>query len=276
MSKITKLIILTDIHILHNDGNIIGINPLARLRQAIAHINRTQMDADLVIFTGDLTHHGEPKAYEIFKDEIAKLKLPCKLLIGNHDKRANFQSAFPRAEKDVNGFVQWHQDFGHWRVIGLDSVNDPPLPDTRHGAGQLCTKRLEYLTETMAASGGKKIALFMHHHPFVSRFSGMDQIRLLDAPRFAAALAGRNVRFLGMGHIHRFFSVAWQGIMATVFKSTVDQLPFDLETNDTALGTREAPGYGVVLLDDEQVIVHNVDYLTELSEEENGGAIRHT
>ncbi len=276
MSKFTKLIILTDIHILHNDGNIIGINPLERLRQAIAHINRTQGDADLVIFTGDLTHHGEIKAYKIFKSEIAKLKLPYKLLIGNHDKRAHFQAIFPDAEKDSNGFVQWSQDFGDWRVIGLDSVNDPRLPDTRHGAGQLCTKRLSYLTDAMETACNKKIALFMHHHPFISQFSGMDQIRLLDVPRFEAAIAGRNVRFLGMGHIHRFFIVGWRGIMATVFKSTCDQLPFDLETNDTALGTREAPGYGVVLLDDEQVIAHNVDYLTELSEEENGGAIRHT
>ncbi len=276
MSKITKLVILTDIHILHNDGNIIGIDPLERLRQAIAHINRTQMDTDLVIFTGDLTHHGEPKAYEIFKREISVLKLPYKLLIGNHDKRANFQIAFPDAEKDANGFVQWSNDFGDWRVIGLDSVNEPRQPDTRHGAGQLCTKRLEYLTGTINAAGNKKIALFMHHHPFISRFSGMDQIRLIDAPRFEAALAGHDVRFLGMGHIHRFFSVGWKGMMATVFKSTCDQLPFDLETKDTALGTREAPGYGVVLLDGEQVIVHNVDYLTELSTEENGGAIRHS
>lgn len=276
MSKFTKLVILTDIHILHNEGNIIGINPLERLRQAIAHINRTQTDADLVIFTGDLTHHGQIKAYEIFKAEIAKLKLPYKLLIGNHDSRVNFQEIFPDADKDANGFVQWHEDFGDWRVIGLDSVNEPRLPDTRHGAGQLCTKRLAYLTDTMDTAGDKKIALFMHHHPFVSQFSGMDQIRLLDTPRFEAAIKGRNVRFLGMGHIHRFFSVGWKGIMATVFKSTCDQLPFDLDTNDTALGTREAPGYGVVLLDGEQVIAHNVDYLTELSEEENGGAIRHT
>ena len=101
-----KIIILSDIHILPDGGRIIGIDPSERLELAIAHINRTQADADLCIITGDLTHKGDPESYAILRHLLSGLTIPVKILIGNHDNRANFRAAFPDADTD-QGVSEW-------------------------------------------------------------------------------------------------------------------------------------------------------------------------
>ena len=228
-----KIIILSDIHILPDGGKIIGIDPSERLELAIAHINRTQADADLCIVTGDLTHLGDPQSYAILRRLLVLLGIPVKILIGNHDNRANFCAAFPDADTDQNGFVQFSSVLGGYKLIGLDSVNSPRIEGTRVGAGNLDGGRLEFLSRSL--EGGLPSIVFLHHPPFDTAFPGMDEIRLMDADSFHLRLKGHDVRHIIMGHIHRSISVSWRGMPATVVKSLVDQMPFDLETVDSSL-----------------------------------------
>ncbi len=262
----TKIIILTDIHIVPNGGAIIGINPSERLELAIAHINRTQADADLCIITGDLTHRGDPESYAILKRLLSRLTVPVKILIGNHDSRANFLAAFPETETDQNGFVQFSTQRGGFNLIGLDSVNSPRIEGTRVGGGNLDNGRLDFLSDALAKSDGLPSIVFLHHPPFDTAFPGMDEIKLMDAEGFYERLKGHDVRQIVMGHIHRSISVSWRSIPATVFKSLVDQMPFDLVTVDSSLGVAEAPAYGVMLLKVDTILCHTVDFLTELPE----------
>lgn len=272
----TKIIVLTDIHILPEGKTLIGINPTERLELAIAHINRTQADADLCIITGDLTHRGDPESYATLRRVLSGLAIPVKILVGNHDLRENFVAAFPENPKDDNGFVQFSHDIGGYRLIGLDPLNGPPYTYPESHAGILCDKRLDFLRKSLAGANGRPVIIFMHHPPFDTLFPGMDRIKLYNHDEFRACLKGHDVRQIVCGHIHRSISVSWNGIPATVYKSLVDQMPFDLVTVDSSLAIPEPPAYGVVLLHGQTVLCHTVDFLSELPEGQTAGNVGHT
>lgn len=258
-----KIITLTDIHILPSDQLLIGIDPKERLALAVDHINRTQSDAALVIITGDLTHFGDTESYEILRSILAKLIIPVKILVGNHDIRDNFVSAFPTSETDSNGFVQFSTHLGGYKLIGLDTMNSPRIEGTRHGAGYLGTERLSFLEEALSNQPNLPAILFMHHPAFKVGFPGMDAIPLMDPEPFYDVIKEYDVAMIVFGHVHRGFSVSWRGIQAVGYRSLVDQMPFDLVTVDASLAVAEPPSYGVILLGDDTVIAHSVEFLTE-------------
>ena len=267
----TKIITLTDIHIRSEGETLIGIDPTERLDLAIDHINRTQSDAQMVIVTGDLTHTADAQSYARLKDSFSRLKLPVKLLIGNHDEREPFLAAFPQTPVDANGFVQFAFDLAGWRLIGLDPLNGPPYIYPERHAGFLCEKRLAFLDAAISGAEGRPVMIFMHHPPFDTGFPGMDRIKLNNHESFHRIVAGRNVRQIICGHIHRSISVSWKGIPATVFKSLVDQMPFDLVSVDSSLAVAEPPAYGVLLLDADTVICHSLEFLSESGLPGNAG-----
>ena len=259
----TKIITLTDIHILPDGERLIGIDPFERLALAVDHVNRTQADAQMVIVTGDLTHRADARSYERLRDGLSRLKLPVKLLLGNHDEREPFLAAFQQMPVDENGFAQFAIDLDGWRLIGLDPLNGPPYVYPERHAGYLCEKRLAFLDKAIAGADGRPVMIFMHHPPFDTGFPGMDRIKLNNHEAFHALIAGRNVRQIVCGHIHRSISVSWKGIPATVYKSLVDQMPFDLISVDSSLAVAEPPAYGVLLMDTDTVVCHSVEFLSE-------------
>ncbi len=258
-----KIVTLTDIHITPGNQLLIGIDPKERLALAVDHINRTQSDADLLIITGDLTHYGDAESYVMLRSILAGLTIPVKILVGNHDNRENFVKAFPEAETDKNGFVQFVTHLGGYKLIGLDSMNSPRIEGTRNGAGYLGAARLEFLAEALAHQRDVPSLLFMHHPAFKVGFPGMDAIPLMDPDAFHEIIKDHDVRMIIFGHIHRSISVSWRGINATGYRSLVDQMPFDLVTVDSSLATDEPPSYGVLLLDGDTVLAHSVEFLTE-------------
>jgi 3',5'-cyclic-AMP phosphodiesterase len=270
-----KIITLTDIHIMPDGGTLIGIDPSGRLEVAIAHINRTQSDASLCIITGDLTHKGDVQSYVTLKRILSGLNIPVKILLGNHDKRENFLTVFPETETDTSGFVQFSTMLGGYNLIGLDSLNEPRIEGTRIGAGNLDNGRLEFLSAALAQSNGAPALIFLHHPPFDTAFPGMDAIKLMQSHEFYQCLKPHDVRQIVCGHIHRSISVSWNGIPATVYKSLVDQMPFDLVTVDSSLAVPEPPAYGVILLNGDTVLCHTVDFLSELAENEMPGNVGH-
>jgi 3',5'-cyclic-AMP phosphodiesterase len=272
----TKIVTLTDIHILPDNRLLIGIDPTERLRLAIDHINRTQSDAELCVITGDLTHKGDPDSYAILKRELAKLRIPVRILVGNHDIRENFRAAFRDADDDGNGFVQFAADLAGWRLIGLDPLHGPPYVYPDSHAGVLCGQRIAFLKSALESADGRPILIFMHHPPFDTGFPGMDRIKLWNHEEFRECLSGHDVRQIICGHIHRTISASWGGIPATIMKSLVDQMPFDLVTVDSSLATLEPPAYGVLLLNDHTVLCHSVEFLSELPEGQDPASMART
>ncbi|MFZ2100369.1 MAG: metallophosphoesterase, partial [Oricola sp.] len=51
-----KIVHISDIHI--SPEPILDLDPVANFRACLAHVEQYQGDADRIVITGDLTHHG--------------------------------------------------------------------------------------------------------------------------------------------------------------------------------------------------------------------------
>jgi 3',5'-cyclic AMP phosphodiesterase CpdA len=251
-----KLIQVSDLHFVPPRVRLLGLDPRARLEACIADINANHADAELCLFTGDLADRGAPAAYRALREVLGGLKVPHRLLIGNHDDRAAFRAVFPESPLDDNGFVQ---------SVVCCAAGDLVLLDTHEpgtGAGSFCEARQAWLSARLAEAGGRPIYLFMHHPPFDIGIPSLDRIRLADPEGFAAALDGaQNIVHLFFGHVHRPVSGSWRGVPFSALRSTVHQVPLDFETEAPVPYNHESPAYAIILIDEARTVVHHHCYL---------------
>lgn len=257
----TKLIVFTDLHMVPEGTTIIGLDPYQRLLAGIEHVNRHHADADRVIFTGDLTHRSDAASYARLRDLLSLLVPPAAITIGNHDHRDRFLETFAHVGTDEHGFVQQVIDFPDCRAVLLDTLFAPPYDYPLSHAGYLCERRLGWLDRTLGGAGGRPVLLFMHHPPHKTGFSGMDAIRLGNEDAFYdVVLRHGNVRHIFTGHVHRTIGGSHRGIPFSIFKSPVHQQPMPFDTPDTSLSVDEPAAYGIVVVTEHGLQVHNEDY----------------
>lgn len=250
-----KFIHLTDTHVI-GEGMLYGQDPAARLRAAVASINREHGDADFVVLTGDMTHWGDAVAYERFSREIRKLNMPVHLMVGNHDDTAAFAEAFPEVPRDENGFVQSGFDTPFGRFLLLDTKD----PETH--AGAYCAARQAWLDRELDQTNGA-VVLFMHHPPIKTGIVSMDLIMLQDAEAFHDVIGPHKarIRHLFFGHVHRAIFGNWRGISYSCMRGLNHQVVLEQNgTVDRIAANFEPPAYGVVTFSDDQVTVHLHDF----------------
>ncbi len=251
-----KILQFTDLHFVPPGVRLLDLDPRAQLEACIADINAQHGDAVCCLITGDLADRGHPDAYAALRDCLSALQVPYHLLIGNHDSRENFRSAFPETPCDAKGFVQ--------SVVRSDA-GDLFLLDTHEpgsGAGSYCAQRCAWLREKLAAAGGRPVYLFMHHPPFDIGIPSLDAIRLIDAEGLEAVLAeATDLRHLFFGHVHRPVSGSWCGIPFSALRSTAHQVPLDFNTARPVPYSHEPPAYAVIHLMENQTTVHLHDFL---------------
>ena len=80
------LIQITDCHV-HNDRErlLSGVNTYDSLTQVIDGINHCPKPTDMALITGDLTHEGDERAYQLLLEQLNRLPVPFFWLPGNHD-----------------------------------------------------------------------------------------------------------------------------------------------------------------------------------------------
>ena len=255
-----KLLVFTDIHIRREGENIIGLDPLMQLRAGIEHALAHHPDAKRMVLMGDLTHHGHPEEYARLSEALADVPIPVSLMIGNHDRRDAFQTAFPAAPQIESGHVQHFVDMGNTRLIMLDTLDGPPHLADQH-AGHLCAERLAWLEAALEGAQGRRVLVFTHHPPVAVGFPGMDKIRLANENDLLTRLARfPNVVHLFAGHVHRTISGNIGGLAFTIFKSPCHQMPMLLGVEGSAHSVAEPGAYGIVLLNADSVIVHSEDF----------------
>ena len=124
-----KFVQVTDTHLVPRGKVLHGLDPCERLDACIDDINRHHGDAELCIITGDLVHHGKPQAYRDLKACLSRLRMPCHLLVGNHDHRGRLLDEFPDLQVDGNGFLQTviETDAGLEADVGGLAAMPPPV-----------------------------------------------------------------------------------------------------------------------------------------------------
>jgi Icc protein len=254
----TKIVIVTDTHLVEPNGVLHGLDSRARLDTCIRDINMYHGDAALCLFAGDLADVGSDGAYENFREAVEAFEIPWHLAIGNHDHRERFCQAFPETPVDDNGFVQAVVETPAGPFILLDTVN----PGTHHGA--FCEARSAWLMSALERCAGREVCLVMHHPPFEIGIPALDRIRILEPGLLRNVVVSHtNIRHIFMGHVHRPVSGSWLRIPYTMLPSTNHQVMLDLVNEEPIYFSHNHPGYGIVLMDDERVVVHTQDPLEE-------------
>jgi len=257
-----KFIHLTDPHLVERPQKLFDLDVQERLEAAVVSINTHHGDAELCVLTGDLTHWGEPAAYDDINGIMGRLVIPWHVILGNHDDRDTFREAFPDAADDGNGFVQYSLLTSAGRFLLLDTL------DAGTPAGAYCPDRLAWLGANLEAArdNGEEVFLFMHHAPMAVGIGALDNIRLRadDADAFGQLIGGfDNVRHIFFGHLHRPCHGSWRRIPFSSVRATAHHTALTLDANTPLTVCHEKPGYAAVLIGEDSVVVHDHSYLEE-------------
>jgi 3',5'-cyclic AMP phosphodiesterase CpdA len=253
-----KLLQITDTHIPAAGELIYGVDARARLDACIEDINRHHADADLCIVTGDLVNHGAPAEYENLKGALDRLRVPLRLMVGNHDDRGHLCRFFPNTPLDEDGHLQSAVDTPVGRLVLLDT-HDPG-----RSSGVLCERRLAWLSRRLAERPGEPVYLFLHHPPLRVGIEYMDDIGLRNPDALWECLAphAERIRFMVFGHLHRPISGLWKGIPFAACPSTVHQIALELgrQPERRLLFNHEPPCYAIFQIEADRVIAHQQRY----------------
>ena len=257
-----KLVHISDIHI--NPAPILGLDPIANFKKCLAYVEAYDQDADRVVITGDLTHHGREESYRELQAILAgsslKGKLEPRLMVGNHDNRETFASVFPDTPRDEAGFVQWTEETPAGLFVYMDTVDQG-----RH-SGRYCETRMAWLKGVLddARAKGQKAYLFMHHNPVRVNVANADIIGIMEERALQALLREYNdtVAHLFSGHCHYTLSGAVSGVPYSAPRSTNHSCWPDFSGQINRMGYGDlAPNYNVCFLRENSTVVHTIDFL---------------
>lgn len=251
-----KLVHVSDIHI--NPTPILQEDPVVNFQLCMDHIDKHHSDADLVVITGDLTHHGEKGSYEKLRQMLDGWSVKPLLMIGNHDDRDKFQEVFPEVPKDENGFVQFvHKaDIGHF--ICLDTYQ----PGTH--AGYLCADRQEWLRQRLseAQEEGASVFIMMHHNPIPVGVPNADLIGLVHGQEFRTIIKEYKpiIRHVFFGHCHYTLSGSVCGVPISAPRSNNHPCIQDFHDAKRMGYGPFPPTYNLCLIGAESEIVHTIEF----------------
>ncbi len=249
-----KIIQVTDLHLVTPGETLCGLDPLARLQACIADINQNHPDAELVIFSGDLSETGSEITYRALAEELTHLVPPFRLMLGNHDNRLAFRHVFETANRE-DGFIHSVEDLAEGRLIMLDTLL-PGRPE-----GRLDEARLRWLQKRLEEAKDRAVFLFSHHPPFPIHMPLLDRMGIIEADALYVLLKQHgNVRHIFAGHAHRPIAGSWRGIPVSVLRGTNHQSALDFSPDKIAV-THEPPAYAVIFIDRDSVIAHFHDFL---------------
>ncbi|MBZ8119898.1 metallophosphoesterase [Roseovarius sp. LXJ103] len=251
-----KLVHISDLHLTLPGERMGGVDPHQRFAQALAHVLAHHSDATRIIITGDLTHWGEPGAYAALRDVLTDLPCPVRLLIGNHDDRAAFLSAFPDHPKDAHGFINYAETVDTIRLIYLDTT----APRTH--AGHFCAVRRDWLAAELESHD--RTRLFVHHNIMPIALPATDKIALV--PRDRTPLADLldqyrdRIDYVHFGHVHTPVHGTYCDIPFASVRSTVNQSLPDFSERDLLQSAPMAPSYSVILADATGTLIHDIPF----------------
>jgi 3',5'-cyclic-AMP phosphodiesterase len=251
-----KFVVLSDLHLGPPGAAVNGLDPAQRLAAAVDAINRDHPDAAFVAIAGDLADLGEVAAYEVLRDTLAPLAMPCHITLGNHDREEAFLSVFGATLSHPEGRVSQAIDLGGYRVILLDTTT----PGTH--AGALCEGRRGWLAARLEEAVDRPVIVIMHHHANVLSLP-VDDIPLADGAGFARLLKRHpDVRMVIAGHVHLTTSGVWHGVPMTTLAGCHYSVNAHLPGMTGAQRRLEGPAQmAVVLAEADGVTVHFQDYL---------------
>jgi Icc protein len=243
MPNPTLLAQLSDLHI---GGNENGIDPVPCLEAVVEAVRSLPNEPDAVLVSGDLTHDGGEREFQIARELLERLGIPLHVLPGNHDDRALLREAFELPGEGAEP-VNYSVDVGGLRLVAFDS-NVPGQDPGRYGSEQL-----HWLDTALAAQPDRPTLLAMHHPPLATGVREWDEINLEPGQREALAevvAQHPQLRAIVGGHLHRTAASSLAGCPVVSVPSTYQQARPDFEREGVEFVP--SPGFAIhILLDGE-------------------------
>lgn len=228
--SITKMLIaqISDLHIQPEGVLYKGIVDSNKMcLEAINHLNSLDQKVDLVLVTGDIVDEGSVEEYATAVGILSKLQSPYLVIPGNHDDRENFRRAFSEhSYLPAKGAINYCIDDYPVRIIGLDSC----ITGQHHG--HFSTESINWLESVLETDQLKPTIIMMHHHPFNSGISYMDEYRHEETSSFETLLRRyNNIEAVTCGHVHRVMFKRWCNTIIFSCPSTTTEidLQFDVK-----------------------------------------------
>ena len=216
-----RILHISDLHF----GRNVAPEPIDALAQLIEEVQ-----PELVVASGDLTHRGLREQHERAAAFLRGLELPLLVIPGNHDIPYTFPKRFTQPWAEFER--QWETTEPVHRSDGLVVVGLNSVRPWRHQSGRLRARQVEHAAEALAAApDGALRVVALHHHllgaPWRSRKKPVAKRNLV-----LAALEEAGAELILAGHIH-------QSTMA-------ERREFEISTpgGERAVVVSIAPGFG--------------------------------
>ena len=219
--KAIRLLHFTDPHLHASaDGRMRGIHTYATLCSILEHVERSGLEADCVVATGDLVQDETRQGYERFREAVSQLKVvdqghaPVLCIPGNHDAPNVMAEVLGDPPFQVGGT----RELGPWKIIMLSTFS------RGNDFGLLGEGELERLAGELDRAGDHHVLVALHHHPVPCGSLWLDGLGVRDAESFFE-ITDRcpQVRAIIYGHIHQICETERRGVRLMSTPSTCFQ-----------------------------------------------------
>jgi 3',5'-cyclic AMP phosphodiesterase CpdA len=185
--------------------------------------------------------------------------MPVFVIPGNHDAREPLREAFRDARYlPAEGYLQFTIEDYPVRLVALDT-----LVSGKH-SGMLCDERLGWLDTALAVQLDRATVILMHHPPFATGITYMDNFGLDNAAGLAEIVARHpQVERILCGHLHRAIDRRFAGTVAGTAPSTAHQIRLNLVADAPISFIFEPPGYQLHLWQQDSGLVTHTAVLAE-------------
>ncbi|MCP3673849.1 MAG: 3',5'-cyclic-AMP phosphodiesterase [Gammaproteobacteria bacterium] len=233
-----KIIQITDPHIFKaKKGSLLGLETRKSLEAILDNIQRQEINADLILATGDISHDQSPESYQYFAQTMDVLETPICWIPGNHD------DVFQMSELLNSEYISRAKkiNIGDWQIVLLDSS----LTDQVYG--RLGREQRTFLQKSIQSLTSKYLLPVLHHHPVDIQCQWLEPLGLEDAEELFEILDScSSVRGLLWGHIHQMYDQYRGKIrMLATPSSSIQFKPLSKEF----AADSESPGYRILELD---------------------------
>jgi 3',5'-cyclic-AMP phosphodiesterase len=217
------------------------IDARAALQRALAAIASLNPRPDLILNTGDVTHHGDLSVNADVRAMLEQTGIPHCVIPGNHDEIEPLRAAYATTSwMPKSGFLHYVLEDFAVRVICLDTSIPGEV------AGTLCEERLAWLSAQLAAGGDRPTMIAMHHPAFRIGRPVSDRRPFRNAAAFDALVAKYpNVSLIVAGHVHCTLQTRIGHAVAIAAPSTAFQFAMDRREDGVIAISGEPPGYYV-------------------------------
>lgn len=245
---------ISDTHLLAAGRDLYGTVPVEHnLLAAIAQLERSGVNPQAIVFTGDLADLGEPDAYRrlraIVDPAAERMGATVIWVMGNHDVRAAFATEL-MGDDQTDQPQDRAYDIAGLRIIAIDST----VPGYHHG--DLTDAQLAWLELELSTPAPLGTLLALHHPPIPTPLELMALLELRGQDRLASVIRGTDVRGILAGHLHYATHSLFAGIPVSVGAATCYTMDLAAPVHRLS-GVDGAQSINLVHVYDDQ-IVHSV------------------